>query len=158
MTAGSPRTHTLPALMGRSPSVAELPRWARALLEQERVARLAFVDDEEHPRVLPVTFAVVDGTFVSAIDHKRKQLAGERLARVRWLRERPRAAFTVDHYEDNWSALAWVQALGDVRILDVSDAPVAVAALTERYEPYRTRPPAGPLLVLEPRRLIWWQA
>jgi hypothetical protein len=33
-----------------------------------------------------------------------------------------------------------------------------VEALTERYAPYRVRSPAGPVLALEPDRLLWWHA
>jgi PPOX class probable F420-dependent enzyme len=122
------------------------------------VAHLGLLDDGGLPRVLPVTYAVCGGLLVSAVDHKRKQLAGERLARVRWLRARPAAALTIDHYEPDWSGLAWVQALGEVSVLDAGDAPEAVAALIARYEPYRERPPAGPVLSLRPWRLIWWRA
>jgi PPOX class probable F420-dependent enzyme len=108
--------------------------------------------------VLPVTYAIAGGALVTAVDHKRKRLHGERLARVRWLRDRPQAALTVDRYDDDWSQLAWVQAIGRVEVLDPADAPEAVAALTERYEPYRARAPAGPVLALEPDRLLWWRA
>jgi PPOX class probable F420-dependent enzyme len=144
--------------MGRSASVAELPRWALALLTRERVARLGLTDDQGDPRVLPITYALSRGAFVSAVDHKRKRVAGEQLARVRWLRARPRAAVTVDHYAEDWSSLAWVQALGPVQILDPASAPDALAALVERYEPYRARPPTGPILMLHPDRLLYWQA
>ena len=44
--------------MGSSASVAELPGWARALLESSRVARLGIADDDGAPRVLPVTYAL----------------------------------------------------------------------------------------------------
>jgi PPOX class probable F420-dependent enzyme len=144
--------------MGSSASVAELPRWAIGLLARERVARLGLTDDDGAPRVLPVTYALSEGAFVSAVDHKRKRVAGAQLARVRWLRARPRAALTVDHYDDDWSSLAWVQALGEVRIVDAEAAPSSLAALSERYEPYRRRPPSGPILMLHPERLLWWQA
>ena len=33
-----------------------------------------------------------------------------------------------------------------------------MAALSGRYEPYRERPPAGPILRLHPERLLWWRA
>lgn len=144
--------------MGCSASVAELPNWAAALLERSRVAHLGLLADDGAPRVLPVTYAMSGGRLVSAVDHKRKRLAGERLARVRWLRARPRASITVDHYAEDWTRLAWVQALGDVHILDAAAAPAAIAALVERYQPYRTQPPAGPVLALEPERLLWWRA
>jgi PPOX class probable F420-dependent enzyme len=145
--------------MGRSQSVAKLPEWARGLLDRSRVARLGLVDDAGGPRVLPVTYALAGEAIVTAIDdHKRKEVPPERLARVRWLRARPRAALTIDHYEEDWSRLAWVQAIGAVRILDVADAPDALAALAERYDAYRRRPPSGPVIVLTPDRLVWWRA
>jgi PPOX class probable F420-dependent enzyme len=128
------------------------------LLADSRVGRLGVVDDHGAPRVLPVTYAVDGETLVTAVDQKPKRRRGEELARVRWLRARPTAALTVDHYDDDWSALAWVQALGAIRVLDAANAADAIAALTERYEPYRSDPPAGPVLVLQPNRLLWWHA
>lgn len=142
--------------MGSCASVAKLPEWARAVLETERVGRLGLVDEEHHPRVLPVTFALTGGALVSAVDHKRKDVPVDRLARLRWLRARPRAALTVDHYDEDWSQLAWVQALGPVTIR--ADAPDAIAALTARYPQYRDHPPAGPVIELAPDRIIWWKA
>jgi PPOX class probable F420-dependent enzyme len=128
------------------------------LLAGSRVGRLGLLDDDGAPRVMPVTYAVSGDSLVTAVDQKPKRRRGEQLARVRWLRARPAAALTVDHYDDDWSELAWVQALGSVRVLDVASAPEAMAALAERYEPYRSEPPAGPLLVLEPDRLLWWHS
>lgn len=122
------------------------------------MARLALIDDAGAPRVLPVTYAISGTRIVSAIDDKPKRVPGESLARVRWLRARPRAALTVDHYEDEWSKLAWVQALGEVQVLDASFDATAVAALGQRYTDYRERPPSGLLLSLEPERLLWWRA
>jgi PPOX class probable F420-dependent enzyme len=144
--------------MGRSESVAKLPEWARELLERSPVARLGLVDDDGGPRVLPVIYALAHGAIVTAIDDKPKAVPAERLARVRWLRARPRAAFTVDHYEDDWARLAWVQALGSVTILDAAHAPDEIAALTMRYSQYRAQPPDGPVISLAPDRLLWWRA
>jgi len=144
--------------MGWSASVAELPAWALRLLESTRVARLGLTDDDGAPRVLPVVFAVFAGMLVTAVDDKPKRRPGEELARVRWARARPRAAMTVDRYGDDWSALAWVQALGTVRVLDVEDAPAELAALVARYSQYRDQTPRGPVLVLVPDRLLWWRA
>jgi PPOX class probable F420-dependent enzyme len=144
--------------MGSCASVAELPEWAGTLLDTARVGRLGIVDDENRPRVLPVTFAIAGGALVTAIDHKPKHLPPERLARVRWLRAKPRAALTVDHYEEDWSRLAWVQAIGTVTILQAIDAPEHLKALTSRYPQYRDRVPAGPVISLLPDRMLWWRA
>jgi PPOX class probable F420-dependent enzyme len=143
--------------MGSSASVSELPVWARLLIEDSRVARLGLLDDNRAPRVLPVTFALCGGSFVSAVDEKPKRVAGDRLARVRWLRADPRAALTVDRYDDDWSRLAWVQAVGSVELLEIGDAPDAAAALVRRYRQYAEHPPRGPLLYLRPERLLWWR-
>jgi PPOX class probable F420-dependent enzyme len=144
--------------MGASQNVAELPGWARELLERAPVGRLGLIDDDGGPRVLPVTYAFSGTALVSAIDHKRKRVPADQLARVRWLRARPRAALTVDHYAEDWSQLAWVQVLGEARVLEASDEPSAVRSLSERYEAYRVQPPSGLLLMLEPERLLWWRA
>jgi PPOX class probable F420-dependent enzyme len=108
--------------------------------------------------VLPVTFAIWSESLVSAVDEKPKRVAGDRLARVRWLRADPRAALTIDSYDDDWSALRWVQALGTVQVTDAAAGPDAISALARRYPQYAERPPAGPLVVLRPERLLWWRA
>jgi len=134
-----------------------LPTWARGLIESERVGHLGLLDGEGGPRVLPVTYAVCDGDAWSAVDDKPKSVPGPELARVRWLRADPRAALTVDVYEDDWERLAWVQLLGDVDVLDAAEAGV-LEALAAKYEAYRDRPPAGPFLRLRPLRALCWRA
>jgi PPOX class probable F420-dependent enzyme len=137
-------------------SLDELPGWARELLEGSPVARLGFLDADDRPRVLPVTFTIHDGMLWSAIDRKPKRAAEP--ARVGYLRRRPHAALTADRYSDDWSDLAWVQALGHVDVLTDADAPRALAALAVKYEPYRREPPPGPLLRLTPERFLCWRA
>jgi PPOX class probable F420-dependent enzyme len=137
----------------------ELQPWGIELLERARVAHLGFVDGHGCPRVLPVTFALAEGAAWSAVDDKPKRVAGRELARVRWLRERPEAALTVDRYDDDWSRLAWVQLLGRVTVVDepASD-PGGLAALVGKYPHYRERAPAGPLLRLDVERALAWRA
>jgi PPOX class probable F420-dependent enzyme len=138
--------------------VDSLPEWAAELLRDARVARLGLIDDLGGPRVLPVTFALAGGRAYSAVDDKPKRRPG-RLARVRFLRARPRAALTVDRYRDDWDALAWVQLLGTVTVLeDPGERPDALAALAAKYAPYRERAPGGPLLELTVERALHWRA
>ena len=133
-----------------------LPSWARDLLESERVARLAYLDDGDRPRVLPVTYALSGEAVWSAIDDKPKRAAEP--ARVRYLRRRPQAALCVDVYHDDWSRLAWVQLVGRVAVIEVADAPDALNALAARYAAYRERTPPGPLLRLSVERALSWRA
>ena len=133
-----------------------LPGWAMDLLTGERSARLAYLDDSDRPRVLPVTFALAEDAVWSAIDEKPKR-AGEP-ARIRYLERRPEAALLVDVYDDDWSRLAWVQLLGRVEIVPVAGSPAAVEALAAKYEPYAERTPPGPLLRLSVERALHWRA
>jgi PPOX class probable F420-dependent enzyme len=133
--------------------VEDLPTWARDLLAQARVARLALLDEEDLPRVLPVTFAVFDGAVWSAIDQKPKRSAEP--ARVRRLRRRPEAALLVDCYDDDWSRLAWVEVRGEVTVEPLGPA---LEALVAKYPQYASERPPGPLLRLAPRRFACWKA
>jgi PPOX class probable F420-dependent enzyme len=133
-----------------------LPSWARELLAAERVGRLAFIDDHDRPRVLPVTYEVLGDSVWSAIDDKPKRAAEP--ARLRYLRRRPEAALCVDRYSDDWSRLAWVQLLGRVDILPAGESTAALEALSAKYEAYRERTPPGPLLRLSVERALSWRA
>jgi len=144
--------------MATSTTLDELPSWARRLLEEARVGHLGLIDGEGKPRVLPITFAVVDGFVWSAVDHKPKRRPGEELARVRWLRERPESALTVDRYGDDWSGLAWVQLIGTTSVVGVAGRNEVLTALAARYPQYRDRPPGGPLLRLAVDRTLCWRA
>ena len=126
------------------------------MLESARVGHLAFNDDRDRPRVLPVTYALAEGAVWSAIDDKPKR-EGEP-ARVRYLRRRPAAGLCVDRYDDDWSRLAWVQLGGRVEILGLDEGGAGLAALTGKYAPYRERQPPGPLLRLAVERAICWRA
>jgi PPOX class probable F420-dependent enzyme len=136
----------------------DLPEWAHDLLRTARVAHLGLTDDAGHPRVLPITFALAAGTIATAVDDKPKRRPGAELARVRWLRADPRAAITVDRYDDDWTSLAWVQLLGAITIADPAGHPDAMRALQDKYAPYRTTAPRGPLLLLRPERALHWRA
>jgi PPOX class probable F420-dependent enzyme len=133
-----------------------LPEWAWELFAGARVARLGYVDEDDHPRVLPVTFAVAGDAVWSAIDEKPKRTPEP--ARVAHLRRRPEAALLVDLYDDDWSRLAWVQLLGRVEVLPVESAPEAMEALARKYPPYAERTPPGPLLRLSVERTRQWRS
>ena len=130
-----------------------LPAWALEMLEEARVARLGLLDDEDLPRVLPVTFAPFEGALWSAIDRKPKR-PGEP-ARVRRLRRRPEATLLVDRYDDDWSRLAWVEVRGRVSVEPLGPA---LDALARKYPQYVEEPPQGPLLRLAPQRFACWRA
>ncbi|HEX7095575.1 MAG TPA: TIGR03668 family PPOX class F420-dependent oxidoreductase [Acidimicrobiales bacterium] len=129
-------------------------RFARA-----RVARLATVDRDARPHIVPVCFAVVPGTnqVVSVIDDKpKRRLDVKRLANVA---ANPFVELVVDHYSDDWSTLWWVRVAGIGHVIDAGPSRTsAVDLLAEKYEPYRERRPSGAVLAIDIERVRHWEA
>lgn len=68
------------------------------------------------------------------IDEKPKRASGTRLKRMANIRENPRVALVVDHYEDDWNRLAWVMVQGRAEVLDAGgEHDRAQAVLRSRY-------------------------
>ena len=121
-----------------------------------RVARLATLH-RSAPRVLPVTFAWWRGLAVWAVDDVKPKRGG-RLRRLEDLHADPRASMLVDHYEEDWSRLWWVELQGTAAVLEGETAAAALDALAARYPAYAERRPPGPVVGLAPLRWSWWSA
>ena len=104
----------------------------RRFLEGQRVARLATADAAGRPHVVPICYALLEGTVYSTVDEKPKRT--KRLKRLANLEANPFAAVLVDRYDEDWSRLAWVMLRGPAEML--SSGPEhdrAQAALRARY-------------------------
>jgi PPOX class probable F420-dependent enzyme len=123
------------------------PGEARQRLATARVARLATVSAAGQPHLVPVTFALDDGTIYTAIDHKPKTTT--RLRRLANIAGNPRVAVLADHYTDDWTQLWWSRADGHATVLTGPAATAApIALLTARYPQYRSTPPTGPVIAI----------
>jgi PPOX class probable F420-dependent enzyme len=129
----------------------------RAFVMKARVGRLATVDPDGYPHLVPVCYALLDDLVVSAVDHKPKR--GRQLRRLANIRATGRASLLVDEYSEDWSALRWVRIDGPARVADdPAESRRAVAALVAKYQQYREQPPDGPVVVLQARRWTGWAA
>jgi PPOX class probable F420-dependent enzyme len=128
---------------------------ARARFATTRVARLATADAASRPHIVPVVFALDGDTVYSAVDAKPKR--STTLRRFENVRENPRVAMLVDHYEEDWDALWWVRADGAGRVLDIErpEARRAVDLLRRRYEQQRV---IGAVLAVDVERWSGWEA
>ncbi|MGH2361970.1 MAG: TIGR03668 family PPOX class F420-dependent oxidoreductase, partial [bacterium] len=117
-------------------------------IERQRVAHLATTDGTGQPHVLPICFAVAGGAIYTVIDEKPKRVAAVSLRRVRNILARPRVSLVWDHYEEDWTRLAWLQVRGTAALVEAAaERGAALAALRDRYPQYRA-------MDLEPRPLI----
>ena len=89
----------------------------RRFLSAQRVGHLATADGRAIPHVVPVCFAIWQGTLYITIDEKPKRVAGAALKRVRNIERNPMVAIMVDRYDEDWTRLGWVMLRGRAEIL-----------------------------------------
>lgn len=121
-----------------------------------RVARLATVRPDGTPRLVPITFVVVDSGIVSAVDAVKPK-RHQRLARLSDVGVDPRVGLLVDEYEEDWSALWWVRVDGVATVVAAAEVPSAAQALRDKYPAYRDAD-FGAMIVVEPQRWTGWSA
>lgn len=121
------------------------------------MARLATVDPDGQPHVVPVCFVLLGNVVYHAVDDKPKRHRG--LRRLENLRSTGHASLLVDEYREDWSALWWVRMDGRGRIVDdPAEAAEARAALVAKYPQYAERPPGGPVVAVAVTRWSAWSA
>jgi PPOX class probable F420-dependent enzyme len=126
-------------------------------LSAARVARLATIDADGRPHLVPIVFALDGDTLYSAVDHKPKR--SQTLRRIENARARPDVTILVDHYVDDWRQLWWIRLRGRARVLDDGEERErALALLRDKYPQYRDEPPDGPVLAVEVSDVRDWSA
>jgi PPOX class probable F420-dependent enzyme len=134
------------------------PDRQRALLAAAPVGRLATLRPDGTPRLVPITFVLLDGLVCSAVDEVKPKRSS-RLARLDDVRRDPRVGLLVDHYEADWARLWWVRVDGVAAVHRRSSLRErALDALAVKYPPYAASRPAGPLLVITPTHWTGWTA
>src|SRR5665213_1727995 len=111
------------------------------------VARLAPVDADGRPHIVPICFALDEQTLYFAVDSKPKQTTN--LKRLRNIAANPAISVLVDHYEADWDKLWWVRLDGVARVVtDDGEVKKALRLLAARYSQYRATTPAGPVVAV----------
>lgn len=133
------------------------PDEARRRFAAAQVARLATVDANGRPHLVPVTFGCDAETVYTAIDAKPKST--RHLKRIANIAANPAVALLVDHYTDDWNALWWVRADGTARVVESgSDRDAAIRSLQAKYPQYADEPPPGPAIIVTVTHWRSWAA
>ena len=131
----------------------------RKRLQRARVARLATVDTEGRPHLVPICFAFDGRAFYTPLDRKPKRRRFDKLQRVRNIRANPKVALLVDEYREDWRRLWYVLILGRARLLHSgAQWQKAHRLLKRKYPQYRTGllPANAPVIQVIPKRIITW--
>ena len=127
----------------------------RRRLQEAPVARLATVDAEGRPHLVPIAFAHDDENLYFAVDDKPKRRSD--LKRLRNIAGNPRVSVLVDHYEDDWARLWWVRLDGVANVLDHdAEAQRAIDLLVRKYAQYARTRPQGPVVVIKIEHMTGW--
>ena len=133
----------------------------RLKLQRARVARLASLQPNRRPHIVPVCF-VYDGNIVyTAIDHKPKQVAPERLARVQNIQATPHVALLVDQYDEDWTQLWYILIRGRAKLIPKSgrkERARVIRMLKAKYPQYARGMLAddAPIIRITPERTTAW--
>jgi PPOX class probable F420-dependent enzyme len=126
-------------------------------LAHQKVAHLATADNRAVPHVVPVCFAISEGTLYITIDKKpKRRLTG--LKRLRNIRGNPAVAFVVDRYDEDWALLGWIMLHGHAEILtDGMEHRDAQALLRSRYPQLEAMQIAEhPVIAIRIERITSW--
>jgi PPOX class probable F420-dependent enzyme len=128
----------------------------RRLVASARSARVATVDPDGRPNLVPIVFVVEGDTLYSSVDAKPKE--SPELRRLANVRDRPEGiAVLVDHYEEDWPTLWWVRLRGRGRVLtEGPEREGALDLLREKYPQYRDMPPQGDVLAVDVAEWRGW--
>ena len=127
-------------------------------IDQQRVARLATVDSDGRPHIVPIVFVYQDETLYTPIDLKPKDVQPQRLRRVLNIAQNPDVQVLLDRYDEDWQQLGFVQLRGTAKLLDAgSDYDVALRMLDQKYSQYKDLPLEGrPVIKVNIDRIVSW--
>lgn len=132
---------------------------AKRRFAEARVARLATVDRQHNPHLVPICFAVdpTTGTIYSAVDAKPKTTRD--LKRLRNIAGNHHVTLLVDHYDDDWARVWWVRVDGMALVHDTGTDEHArgTMRLADKYAQYHDAPGLlGRMVVVRPERWTSW--
>jgi PPOX class probable F420-dependent enzyme len=134
----------------------------REFVAAARLAHLATADAGGAPHNVPLCYWFDGERIYFAIDEKPKRQTGLALKRMRNIAENPRVAVVIDHYEEDWSQLAYVLIRGHARVVeDAEEYLVAMRHLRDKYVQYRgmsMTPEKNPIVKIEPESVHAWGA
>jgi PPOX class probable F420-dependent enzyme len=132
-------------------------------IQRVRVARLATIDSEFKPHLVPVVFVFDGNHFFIPVDEKRKKTKPEKLRRIKNIQGNPNVALLIDEYSEDWSRLAFVMIQGTASV--VKSRPQAdiqlkqaLKELTTKYTQYQKIGTGEMCIIIKPKKVASWRS
>ena len=129
------------------------------LISTWRVARLATVDAQGSPSVVPICFAFDGHHLYSVLDRKPKSVQPEKLKRVRNIRSNSQVSVVLDSYDEDWDTLWYILIKGFAEILDrgMPGHEDALDLLRRKYGQYQQMDiDDSPVIRITPQQATSW--
>ena len=96
--------------------------------------------------------------FTRPSTRSRNATAPSKLKRLKNIRENPKVALVIDHYDEDWRKLAYVLVFGKARILQSGEKHrSAVQLLRKKYPQYRSMAiDERPMIAITAKRIVSW--
>ena len=129
-------------------------------IERARVARLATVDSEFKPHIVPVVFVFDGNHFFIPVDKKRKTAKPEKLKRIRNIQYNPNVALLIDQYDEDWTKLAFVMIEGKASVASKREGNIQVREaykrLMTKYVQYQKVGVGEMYIIITPKKVASW--
>jgi PPOX class probable F420-dependent enzyme len=140
----------------------------KTIIDKARVARLATVNSECRPHLIPVVFTFDGEHYYIPIDKKTKREPSkpERLKRVKNIQANPNVALLIDEYNENWLKLYFVMIQGRASLIsnkkgqEQNELPLLEKAhklLCEKYPQYQKVSIGEYVIMIYPQKVITWK-
>jgi PPOX class probable F420-dependent enzyme len=141
----------------------------KAIIDKARVARLATVDSEGKPHLIPVVFAYDEEHYYIPIDEKTKQRPSkpEKLKRVKNIQANPNIALLIDEYNEDWTKLYFVMIQGRASLISNKKGEQenelllllekAHKLLSEKYYHYQKIGIGEYVIIIYPQKIVTWK-
>jgi len=137
----------------------------KTIINKARVARLATVDSECKPHLIPVVFVFDNGYYFIPIDEKSKRQKPDRLKRVKNIQQNPNVTILIDEYNEDWRKLYFVMIQGMASIIgdkkleqrELLLLERAHRLLSDKYLQYQKIGIGEYIIMIIPQKVITWK-
>jgi PPOX class probable F420-dependent enzyme len=137
-----------------------IPPAVEEFIERARVARLATIDSEFKPHLVPVVFVFDGNHFFIPLDEKRKTSKPEKLKRIRNIQDNPNVALLIDQYDEDWTKLAFVMIQGKASVASKREGSIQVRQAYEKlmtkYIQYQKVGMGEMCIIITPKKVASW--
>jgi PPOX class probable F420-dependent enzyme len=138
--------------------------YIKMIIDKARVARLATVDSECKPHLIPVVFVFDNHCYFIPIDEKTKRSRPEKLKRAKNIQQNPNVTLLIDEYNEDWTKLYFIMIQGKASIvgkeLEQNEMLLLEKAhklLSDKYVQYQKIGIGEYVIMIIPQKVITWK-